>query len=317
VEDKLHGLVVVGAKLFLDVLLGVVEDFRFQFNISRSVYTVYISKRGGAGELGVGDFTELLVGVPDFFGLSVKTGRVHVGVVDTIFFSTGHTEFKFKKKINLGHTFHVLLADGNVFFEGFLGEVKHVRREEGFAVFLVVLLVGLEQGVEPRQPSLLAMVSVKNNRDTVKSSDLADVLGGGDASSNGGRVVFVGKRLSGDELSTSLGESHHDGTTVLGSGFHTGVDGVRTNNIDTWDGISGLLGRVKEVRKGLASNNTRLNRGRELSESLSPGVENRRRVLKRLSLYKKIFEGRSAVVFPRLQAVGDGGTTLQDPIVSM
>ena len=268
VEDKVHGLGVISSKLFLNVLLGVVEDFRLQVNISRSVDTVHVSERGSASEPGVGDLAELLVGVEDFFGLGVKTRRVDVGVVNTIFLTSGDTEFKLEEKIDLGHAFHVLLADANVFFEGFLGKVKHVRGEERFAGFREVLLAGFNESVEPGQPGLLAMVGVKHNGDTVKVGDLANVLGSGDASGDGGRVVLVRKGLSGNELSTSLGESHHDGTSVLHSGFHTGVDGVGTNNIDTRDGIALFLGGSKEVRKGLSRNDTRLDRSRKLFEGL-------------------------------------------------
>mmetsp|Transcript_13341 Transcript_13341/g.25325 ORF Transcript_13341/g.25325 Transcript_13341/m.25325 type:complete len:345 (+) Transcript_13341:101-1135(+) len=245
VEDKVHGFGVVSAELFLDVLLGVVEDFGLQLNISRSINTVDVSERGGAGELSVGDLAEFLVGVPDFFGLSVKTRRVDVGVVNTIFLATGNTELELEEKINLRHAFHVLLADGNIFFEGFLGEIKHVRREKGFAVFLVVCLASFDEGVEPGQPSLLTMVGVKHNGDTVKGGNLANVLGCSDASSNGGRVVLVLERLSGNELSTSLGESHHNGASVLSGGFHTGVDGVATDDIDTGDGVTLFLSGSK------------------------------------------------------------------------
>jgi len=268
VEDKVHGLGIIRSKLFLDVLLGVVKDFGFQLDISRSVDTVDVSERGGAGEFGVGDLIEFLVGVPDFFGLGVETGRVDVRVVNTIFLTSGDTEFELDEKVNLSHAFHVLLADGNVFFERFLGEIKHVRREEGYTVFLVVFLVGFDEGIEPGQPCLLAMVSVKDNWDTVQGGNLAYVLGGSDASSDRSRVVLVLQRLSGDELSTSLGESYHNGASVLRSGFHAGVDGVATDDIHTGDGITAFFGGGEEVGKGLSRNDTRFDRSRKLGEGL-------------------------------------------------
>ena len=82
-------------------------------------------------------------------------------------------------------------------------------------------------------------------------------------------IIGVVSGLSGDELTSSFGESDHDGTSVLGSGFHTGVDRVGTNNVDSWDGKSGFLGVVKKVDKGLSGDNTRLNRCGKLGESLN------------------------------------------------
>ena len=268
VEDEEHGLVLT-SKLLLHVLLGVVKDDGAELDISWGVNTVNISEGGCASEGGAWDLGKLFVGVHDFLGLSVKTGRVDVTVVNTIFLSSGYTEFEFQKDVKLGELLHVFLADGNVLFEGFLGEVKHVRGEKRFAVFLVVFLVGGKETVHPWQPGLLAVVGVENNGDSVELGNLTNVLGSGNASSNGGFVVGVLERLSGNELTSSLGESDHDGTSVLGSGFHAGVDGVGSNNVDSWDGISLLLGVLEKVDEGLSGDDTRLDGSRQLLESLN------------------------------------------------
>ena len=136
-------------------------------------------------------------------------------------------------------------------------------------MLFIVFLVGRKKTVHPWQPGLLAMVSVENDGNSVKSSNLADMLGSGNASSDGGIIVVVGKGLSGNELTSSLRESDHDGTSVLSGGFHAGVDGVGSNNIDSWDGESLLLGVLKKIDKGLSSDDTRLDRSRKLGESLS------------------------------------------------
>jgi hypothetical protein len=143
-----------------------------------------------------------------------------------------------------------------------------VRREKRDAVFLVVFLTGREKAVDPRKPRLLAMVRVKDHRHTVKLGNLVYMLGTGDATSNRSLVVGVVKGLSGNELSASLGKGNHDGSSILGSSLHARIDGVGSDNVDSWDGISVLLGVVEEVDEGLASNDAGLDRSRELSESL-------------------------------------------------
>jgi hypothetical protein len=112
------------------------------------------------------------------------------------------------------------------------------------------------------------VISVENDRDVVQSSDFTDMLGGGDTSGNASSVVSVVSGLSSHELTTSLGEGHHDWTSVLLCGLHTRVDGVATTNIHSWNGESGFLGVVKKVNKGLSGDNTRLDRSWQLSESL-------------------------------------------------
>ena len=267
-ENEKHRLVVTITKFFGDVFLGVVKDFRSKLDISGGVNSVDISKRSSASEGGIGNRRKLFVGVHDLLGLSVKAARVNISVINTIFFTSSYTEFEFKKNVNLGEFFHVILADCNVLFEGFLGKIKHMRREKGFSVGGIVFLVSLKKTIHPWQPSLLAMVSVENDGNSVKLGDLTDVLGSGNASGNGGIIVVVGKGLSGNELTTSLGESDHDGTSVLGSGFHASVDGVGSNNINSWNGESSSLGVFEKIDKSLSSDNTRLDGGGKLGESL-------------------------------------------------
>jgi hypothetical protein len=112
------------------------------------------------------------------------------------------------------------------------------------------------------------MVGVKNDGDVVKLGDLTDVLGSSDAPSNAGGVVGVVGGLSGNELTTSLGESDHDGASVNLGGLHAGIDGVGSNNIDSGDSETLLLGVCKKVNKSLSGYNTGIDRGRKLGESL-------------------------------------------------
>jgi hypothetical protein len=113
------------------------------------------------------------------------------------------------------------------------------------------------------------MVRVKNDRDTVKGGDFVYVLGSRNTSSDGGLVVSIISGLSGNEETSSLGESNDDRSTVLLGGLHTRVDGTVSYNIYTGDGKSSLLGVIKKINKGLSCDNTWLDRSRQLSECLS------------------------------------------------
>ena len=120
----------------------------------------------------------------------------------------------------------------------------------------------------PWQPSLLAVISVEDDRDSVKGGNFVDVLGGSDASGNGSFVVGVISGLSGNEVATSLGESDNDWTTVFLGGFHACIDGRCSNNVDSGNGESFFLGVIEKIDEGLSGDNTRLDGGRQLSEGL-------------------------------------------------
>jgi hypothetical protein len=109
---------------------------------------------------------------------------------------------------------------------------------------------------------------VQNDGHVVKLGNFTDVLGTDNASSNGGLVLIVGKGLSSNELTSSLGEGDHDGSSVLGSGLHTGVNGVGSHDVDSRHGESNLLGVVEKVDEGLSGDDTRFDGSRELGESL-------------------------------------------------
>ena len=112
------------------------------------------------------------------------------------------------------------------------------------------------------------MISVEDDRDSVKGSNFVDVLGGSNASGDGSLVIGVISGLSGDEETTSLGEGDDDRSSVLLGGFHAGVDGGSSNNVDSRDGESNFLSVVEKVDKSLSGDNTRLDGSRQLRESL-------------------------------------------------
>ena len=60
--------------------------------------------------------------------------------------------------------------------QSLLGKVKHVGGEERLTVLLKVLLAGLDETIEPRQPGLLAVVGVEDHWHTVELGDLQQQL---------------------------------------------------------------------------------------------------------------------------------------------
>merc|ERR1719343_856681 len=269
VEDKSHRLFFSVVEFLSEVFLCVVENDRLEVDISWSINTMDVSEGGGTGEGSVLDLRKLFVGVPNLFRLGVKAVGVDISVIDTVFFTSRDTEFELEHDIELGELLHVLLADTDVFFKGFLGKVKHVRGEERVSLFGVEFLVGLDQTVHPRQPSLLAVISVKNDRNSIKSSNFVNVLGGSDTPGDGSLVVGVVCGLSGNEETTSLRESDNDGSPVNLGSLHTGVDGRGSYNIYSGNGEPFLLCVIEKVDEGLSGDNTRLDGSRQFSEGLS------------------------------------------------
>mmetsp|Transcript_9708 Transcript_9708/g.27207 ORF Transcript_9708/g.27207 Transcript_9708/m.27207 type:complete len:432 (-) Transcript_9708:11-1306(-) len=271
VEDELHGLVLIAAELLLDVGLGAFKDLGLEVDVAGGVDAVDVAEGGSAGEGTALNLGELLVGVPDLLGLGVETAGVDVGVINTVLLTTGDAELELEKNANLGELLEVRLADGNVLLEGLLGEVEHVRGEEGLAGLLEVLLGGGKEAVDPGKPGLLAMVGVEDDGDTVERGDLVDMLGGGNGTGDGGAVVGVVEGLAGDELSATLGEGDHDGTAVLGGGLHAGVDGVGADDVDSGDGPASVLGGIEKVDEGITGHDTGLDGGGKLGEGLGIG----------------------------------------------
>ena len=74
------------------------------------------------------------------------------------------------------HALHVLDAELDVLVEGLLGQIDHVGGEEGLAIGLEVLLVGLEHAVEPGEELLGAVVRVEHNGHSVGLGNVADIV---------------------------------------------------------------------------------------------------------------------------------------------
>ena len=128
---------------------------------------------------------------------------------------------------DLGHSLKVLDTELNVLLLGLLGQVEHVGREQGLAVFLVVGLVGLEHTVKPWEELLGAVVRVEDDWDTVSWGDSSDEVSGSDGTGDGSLLVSVGKTLSTEESGTSLGDLEDDRRLDVSSGLKTCVDNGR------------------------------------------------------------------------------------------
>mmetsp|Transcript_52710 Transcript_52710/g.136499 ORF Transcript_52710/g.136499 Transcript_52710/m.136499 type:complete len:402 (+) Transcript_52710:396-1601(+) len=262
VEDEEARLVVAVVELLRDELLRVVQDDRLQVNVA-GVHAVHVAEGGGDREHAVGHGRECLVDLPDLLGLGVEARRVDVRVVDTVLLAAGHAELHLKEEVDLGHALEVLDAGADVLLEGVLGEVEHVRGEEGLAVLLVVVLVSLNQAVEPRQPRAHAVVRVEDDRDAVELGDLTHVEGTRDGAGNAGGIISVVGTLASVELATAARELDDHGATVLLGGLEAARDGARGDNIDGRDGVAVLLRVLQQVHQRLAGNDARLDRGRQ------------------------------------------------------
>mmetsp|Transcript_86876 Transcript_86876/g.137796 ORF Transcript_86876/g.137796 Transcript_86876/m.137796 type:complete len:403 (+) Transcript_86876:277-1485(+) len=268
VEDEGDGLVAVAAQLLLDELLGVVQDNWLQAHIARCIDAVHVAEGRGYCEVPVGHSGQRLVDLPDLLGLRVETRGIHVRVVHTVLFATGDTQFHLQQQVDLGHALQVLLADGDVILQGFLGQIQHVGGEEGLTILLEIFLTGLNQTVEPWQPGLLAVVGVQDHWHAIQLGHLTHMERPCHGARDAGGVVRVVRCLASQELPAATAEGDHHGATGLLGGLHAGIHGGTANHVDARDGELVLLGVVQQVHQGLTGDHSRLHRGGHLGEDL-------------------------------------------------
>lgn len=92
VEDEEDGLVGGRANLLLDVFLVLAQQFRVQAHVTGLVDAVHVTETSGNGEVRANG-GEGVVDGQNVLGLSVEGVVVDVFVVDTIFLTTGDTDF--------------------------------------------------------------------------------------------------------------------------------------------------------------------------------------------------------------------------------
>jgi len=257
-KTKLTGLS-VSRRLLLDVLLRFAEDGRGELHVAGGVHAVHVAEGGGDGEHAGGDRVELGVHLVDLLGLGVEVLLGDVGVVDAVLLAAGDADLNLEEAVDLAHALEVLLGDLHVLLDGLLGEVEHVGGEEGLAVLGEVLLVGLEEAIEPGEEALGAVVGVEDDGDAVELGEGADVEGTGDAAHDGGLLVLlVLPALAGVVGTAAVGElDDHGGVGLLGRlearvghGGHGAVDGG--------DGVAVLDGVVDDSLVVLAGHDASL-----------------------------------------------------------
>jgi hypothetical protein len=230
-----QGLLVSVGQLLSSVLLVLSENLGSELDVTGLVDTVNVSESGGDGEVG-GDLGKRLVDVENVLRLGVQAGVVDVRVVDTVLLSSGDTDLHLEPLVHLGHPLEVLDTGLNVLLLGLLGQVQHVRGEEGDTVLLEVGLVGVQHSVEPGQELLGAVVRVHDDGDSVSGSDGSDESGGGDGTGDRGLLLVsvVLDSLSGPEGGTSLGDLEDDGRVDISGGLQGGVGGGGRSDVLGW-----------------------------------------------------------------------------------
>ena len=275
VEDKEDGLVLLGANLLLDVGLVTREQFGVQTDVTGLVDTVDVTETSGNGEVRA-DGGEGLVDGQDVIGLGVERVVVDVLVVDTVFLTTGDTDFLFmisvlffffsrgKKTYHLkpllhgSSTLEVLGGSLNVVVDGLLGQVNHVAGVERLAVQLEVGLIGIEQTIQPREQLLGAVVGVQDDGNAIARGNAADVVGSGNTTGNGSVLTVVAHPLSGKVGSTTVGQLQDDGALLVTSRLESRDDHRRRSDVDGGNGKVLLLSVFKETQDVIAGDDTSL-----------------------------------------------------------
>jgi len=95
-----------------------------------------------------------------------------------------HRTYHLKPLLHRSCTFQILRCCLNVEVDFLLAEINHMAGEKRLAVFLEVLLVFIEETIQPRKKLLGTMIGVENDWDTVDRSDSPDIHCTSNATSN-------------------------------------------------------------------------------------------------------------------------------------
>lgn len=119
--------------------------------------TVHVAEASGNGEVGANGLESVDDG-QDVLRLSVEGVVVDLGVVDTILLTSSDSNLHLEPLLHGSSSLEVGSGGVDVVLDGLLGQIDHVRGEEGLAVLLEVLLVGVKHAVEPGKQLLAAVV---------------------------------------------------------------------------------------------------------------------------------------------------------------
>ena len=146
----------------------------------------------------------------------------------------------------------------DVVVDRLLRQVNHVRRVEGLAVELEVGLISVEETVQPREELLGAVVGVEDDGDTVDGGDAADVVGGGDTTSDGGVLAIVGDTLTGEVSGTTVRDLEDDGALGVTGSLEGRNDDGGGSNVHSRNGKVLLLSVLEETEDVITSDDTSL-----------------------------------------------------------
>lgn len=245
VEDEEHGLLLLGLLLLLHVLLVLLEELWAELNVAGLVDSVHVAEASGDGEVW-GDWGEGLVDVVDVLGLGVEGVVVHILVVDTVLLTSSDTNLHLEELLHWCGALEVLSGCVEVLLDGLLGQIDHVGGEERSAVLLEESLVGIEHAVQPWEELLGAVVGVEDDGNAVRWSDGADVVSGGDGSSDGCLLVLVLNTLAGEVGGTALAHLEDHWCLGIASGLEGCNDGGGGGDVDGGNGIVVVLGVLEE-----------------------------------------------------------------------
>ena len=158
----LQRLLNLAASLLFRICLVFGKELGVQPNISGLVNAVHVTERSCYAKVGA-DWRQCRVYVVYVLRLGVQAVVIDAGIVDTIFLATGNTDFHFEPDTYWRHALEIFDACRNVFLLRLLGEIKHVRREQGFLVLLVVLFICFEHTIKPRKKLLSTVIGVQDN----------------------------------------------------------------------------------------------------------------------------------------------------------
>ena len=148
----------------------------------------------------------------DVLGLRVEGVVVDILVVDTVLLTTGDTDFldsisahvlkpivlktyHLEPLLHWRSTLEVLGSGLNVEVDLLLTQIDHVGGEERFAVLLKVSLIGIKKAVQPWEELLGAMVGVKDDWNTIRGSNGANVVGTGNTTGDRCLLLAIGNTL--------------------------------------------------------------------------------------------------------------------------
>ena len=136
------------------------------------------------------------------------------------------------------HALEVRLARGNVLLNGFFAQVNHVRTEQGLSRRFEVRLTGIKQAIDPREQLPCAMVGVQNHRNTVSLGHGVHVVRSSDGAEHRIFLVVQLQALAGIERGAAIGKLDDDRRIQVARCFQHSVDGIRSNDIDSWKRVA-------------------------------------------------------------------------------